>query len=185
MKYLLKMGSTIFFGLSTGFFVCFFISKFEASFYNYNTVCCDTLVSECCETDCFIESDKFIQLNFDKIFPETQISKVFDSCIRVYQDLDLICDKKIFKNIDKNSSQLNYNFDIFTDLIVGRLFDVKVVISKVPVFKQEDIEYLNKIFDKILFEYKSTCESCHQFVNNPKSENVYEIIKEIKGKLCK
>lgn len=185
MKYLLKMGSTIFFGLSIGFFVCFFVNIFETSFYNYNTVCCDTLVSECCETDCFIELDKFIQLNFDKIFPETQISKVFDSCIRVYQDLDFIFSGEIFNVKCRNNNRLDYNFDIFTDLLVGKLFDVKIVISKVPVFKQEDIEYLNKIFDKILFEYKSTCESCKQFVNNPKSENVYEIIKEIKGKLCK
>lgn len=189
---------------------CFLIFKLFTAYFSLvsfasNSVCssCEILSENFCDIDgvesccnaaacsvkaSFVENNRsennnIIKLNFDKIYPDTQLSKIFDSCLKVYQDLDVLHSRYVFKFDQVASAQESANFDIFTDLLVGKLFNIKVGISKVPAYHDEDVAYLNTIFDKILLEYQTTCVSYPQFNDNPKSENIKEIILEIKNKL--
>lgn len=172
-------------------FIRFFLFVFCAFVYcvaaHCNAAHCNAAHCNCgsYNTSLCSVQDGMLQLNFDKIFPETPLKNVFDSCAKVYQELDLARASDFFSLNVGSRGQMDANFDIFTDLLVGKLFNIKVGISKVPEYHEEDVAYLNNIFDKILLDYQTTCASCTQFSSNPKSENIPEIIKEIKSKLHK
>ena len=114
-----------------------------------------------------------ISIDFDRLYPETPFKKTMRSCVMVLQEIDLLY---------RNKGEV-CNYDLFADVIVGKLFCIKmnleyIALQKPPAHK-EDIVFLEGMFDKILFDYKSTCSG---YLDKPKSGYVVQLIEDIKVK---
>lgn len=124
---------------------------------------------------CFASCVNRMAVSFDSLYPNTPFKTTLCSCCRVLQDFDLLQNKKCER----------CDYEVFTDLIVGKLFHIKMSIDNIrlqkPAAHPEDIAFLEDIFDKVLCDYKCTC-SC--YLDKPKSGYVVQLIGDIKSK-CK
>jgi len=125
-----------------------------------------------------------IEINFDRLFPQTPFTSLFDSCMQLSQlcqEFGIACKTK---PCGFDEAEAEDDFDFFTDLLVGKLFTIKMSIGKLacqkPAAHKEDLCYLAELFDDMLCDYKTTCSG---FLDKPKSGYVSCLISDIKVKL--
>jgi len=127
-----------------------------------------------CATMLFSYADK-VKVNFDSLYPSTPFKTTLVSCLQVLEDFNLV----------RNKTCTLTDYETFTDLIVGKLFHIKMCFERIEVQKPsahpEDLVFLDTVFEKILLDYRSTC-SC--YMKKPKSGYVVQLISDIKTK-CK
>jgi len=123
-----------------------------------------------------------IALHFDRLFPQTPFEMMFDASVQLYQfcqEFEYVCKTK------SCDPCFEPDFDLFTDVLVGKLFGIKMSVGKIacqmPRAHQEDIGYLSKLFDDLLCDYKTTCSV---FMDKPKSGYVGHLIGDIQSKLA-
>jgi len=123
----------------------------------------------------FASNSDTVEVNFDSLYPSTPFKTTLFSCCKLLQDFDLLHNKKC---------EL-CDYEVFTDLIVGKLFDIKMKIENIQLQKPpahvEDIAFLETVFDRILLDYKCTCS---RYLGKPKSGYVVQLIHDIKSR-CK
>lgn len=162
-----------------------------------NCYCSPSQTYACCleeNKDLILQQeDKLENLDFDKIFPKTEKCFAFDTLARTCQELEFVIDRKLFSN--KNFG-FDYDFEIFTNQLVGKLFRVKIALEKsIKNCKlcQPDIEYIGKICEKIVGSYKTIfCNAIGDYSTEKKSFEgqdyavlfgVKEVVQEIKSLL--
>lgn len=146
---------------------------------NNINICCvcgqSVDIKGCCQ-------DKIYKLNFDNIFPKSPICKIFDSCIKIYQELNVVC-KKI-KTGDLGEFIEKENAEFFTDLLVGKLFDIKVCLLKVNNLQIKNDSSQN-ICQRNNYFYEKNNSACEKdngstiFIHEQDIEYLNKILDEI------
>jgi len=97
---------------------------------------------------CLLHAD-CVKLDFDQPFFETSFVKVFDSCMKVCQDIDLL---DCFKCTGKDC-------ELVTDILVGKLFALKTIIEKaeckIGSVCEQDLCYIENMLGNVLCAHNS------------------------------
>jgi len=121
----------------------------------------------------FVSKADKLEISFDVLYPQTPFKHTLRSCCEVLQGFDVLHDKK----------GESCDCDLLTDAIVGKLFHIKMNMENIRLQKPqahlEDIAFLERVFDKILLDYKRTCSG---YLDKPKSGYVVQLIHDIKAK---
>jgi len=117
-----------------------------------------------------------ISLSFDQPFPQTPFVSALNGSMQILGEIECL---------DENNQDLK-EFNLIDDVIVGKLFHVRVCIENIkdqksPVFF-DDIEYLDNLVSKIAAEYKRVFRS---HLNKARSNYIVEFIKDIQARLRK
>lgn len=122
-----------------------------------------------------ISASSSILLDFDSLFPSNVYKRALDSCMQLWGEMDAwSCSKSQRRDSD-----------LFSDIIVGKLFYIKTCISEIMPKKCnsyiEDLEYLHEIVDKISLRYKTVfAEQNKDYI---KARSIDGLIREIKLKI--
>jgi len=95
-----------------------------------------------------VQSDT-VPLNFDRLFPETPLQGVLDSCMQVQGELDFWASEESTRIKDES---------LRIDAVVGRLFSVlssiKNIVHQKIAIHVDDVDYLQHVIEHMSVVYK-------------------------------